>query len=66
MATSQTCQPEPEIIAYRVKDASRVSGIGITSLYAMMKDGRLEKRKVGGMTLIPAASLRSLIEGKAR
>ena len=65
MVTSQTYQSEPEIIAYRVKDASRVSGIGITSLYAMMKDGRLEKRKVGGMTLIPAASLRSLIEGEA-
>lgn len=65
MTSISLAQPEPEILAYRVKDASRVSGIGITSLYAMMKDGRLEKRKVGGMTLIPAASLRSLIEGEA-
>lgn len=55
----------PEAIAFRVKDASRVSGIGVTKLYALMKEGRLEKRKIGGMTLIPAASLQALIEGDA-
>lgn len=56
---------QPDVLSYRVRDASRVSGIGITKLYALMKDGRLEKRKVGGMTLIPAASLQALIEGEA-
>lgn len=65
MHSVSTSQFDPEILAYRVKDASRVTGIGVTSLYAMMNDGRLEKRKVGGMTLIPAASLRTLIEGGA-
>lgn len=54
-----------DALAYRVKDASRVSGIGVTKLYALMKEGRLEKRKVGSMTLIPAASLQALIEGDA-
>lgn len=54
---------QSDALSYRVKDASRVSGIGVTKLYALMKEGRLEKRKVGGMTLIPAASLQALIDG---
>lgn len=65
MLTHSVAKLDPEILAYRVKDASRVSGIGVTSLYNMMNDGRLEKRKVGGMTLIPAASLRALLEGES-
>ena len=56
---------QPDALSYRVKEASRVSGIGVTKLYALMKEGRLEKRKVGGMTLIPASSLRALVEGDA-
>lgn len=52
-----------EPLAYSVADAIRVSSIGKTRLYALIKEGRLEARKVGKRTLIPAASLRALIEG---
>ena len=55
----------PEPLAYSIADACRVSGIGRTKLYALQKTGQLEARHIGGRTLIPAASLRRLIEGEA-
>ena len=54
-----------EPLAYSVAEACRVSSIGKTNLYALAKSGRLEMRKIGGRTLIPAASLRALIDGEA-
>jgi excisionase family DNA binding protein len=54
----------PEPIAYSVADACRVSSLGRTRLYQLIGEGRLEVRKVGKRTLIPAASLRALIEGE--
>ena len=54
-----------EPLAYSIADACRVSSIGRTKLYALMKSGQLEARRIGGRTLIPAASLRRLIEGEA-
>jgi excisionase family DNA binding protein len=60
-ATTQS----PEPLAYSIKDASRVSSIGRTRLYALINEGRLEARKIGKRTLIPAASLRALIAGEA-
>lgn len=55
----------PEPLAYSVADACRVSSLGKTQIYALIGAGRLETRKVGKRTLIPAASLRALIEGDA-
>lgn len=52
----------PEPLAYSVADAIRVSSIKKTRLYQLIKEGRLEVRKVGKRTLIPADSLRALIE----
>jgi excisionase family DNA binding protein len=57
-------QSKFEPIAYSVADACRVSSIGRTRLYQLIGEGRLEARKVGRRTLIPAASLRALIEGE--
>lgn len=54
-----------EPLAYSVADAIRVSSIGKTRLYQLIAEGKLEARKIGKRTLIPAASLRALIEGKA-
>jgi len=51
-------------IAYRVEDAMLVSGLGRTTLYAAMKEGRLKSRSVGRRRLIDAASLRALISGE--
>ena len=61
--TITTQSPEP--LAYSVADACKVSSIGKTRLYALIGEGRLEARKIGKRTLIPAASLRALIDGKA-
>ena len=55
-------QPEP--IAYSVADACRASSLGKTRLYQLINEGKLEARKVGKRTLIPAESLRRLIAGE--
>lgn len=52
-------------LAYSVNEACRVSSIGRTRLYQLIGEGRLEVRKIGKRTLIPAASLRSLVTGQA-
>ena len=53
-----------EPISYRVEDALRVSGLGRTTIYAAMKDGRLKSRAIGRRRLIDAASLRALVSGE--
>ena len=54
-----------EPLAYSINEACRVSSLGRTRLYQLIAEGRLEVRKIGKRTLIPAASLRALIEGQA-
>ncbi|OHC97812.1 MAG: excisionase [Sphingomonadales bacterium RIFCSPLOWO2_12_FULL_63_15] len=55
----------PEPLAYSVNEACRLSTLGKTRLYQLIAEGRLEARKIGKRTLIPAASLRRLIDGEA-
>ncbi|MFM7377906.1 MAG: helix-turn-helix domain-containing protein [Erythrobacter sp.] len=57
-------EQSPEPLAYSVADACRVSSIGRTRLYQLIGEGRLQARKIGKRTLIPAASLRALIDGE--
>ncbi len=54
-----------EPLAYSIREACRISSLGRTRLYQLIGEGRLEAHKIGNRTLIPAASLRALIEGKA-
>ena len=56
--------PTMEPIALSVSDAVKASGLGKTTLYEAMADGRLETRKVGRKRLILTRSLRRLIEGE--
>ena len=58
-------ESQPQPLAYSVADACKVSSIGKTRLYTLIAEGRLEARKIGKRTLIPAASLRALIDGEA-
>jgi excisionase family DNA binding protein len=51
--------------AYRVNDASRMVGLGRTKLYELAAEGRLKMIKVAGRTLIPAESLRALLQEAA-
>ena len=55
----------PDPIAYSVADACRAASIRKSHLYNLIRAGKLEKVKLGRKTLIPAASLRALIEGGA-
>lgn len=49
------------ILAYTIADATSVSGLGRTTLYELIGAGKIEARKAGGRTLIPADSLRTYI-----
>lgn len=49
-------------IAYTVPEAMAAIGIGRTFLYRLASEGRLDLRKVGGRTLVTAASLQRLID----
>jgi excisionase family DNA binding protein len=55
-----------EKIAFTIEQAVASSGIGRTQIYALIKEGRLEARKLGSRTLIPAPSLRALVDGLPR
>ena len=52
-----------EPIALSVMEAVKASGLGKTTLYEAMADGRLETRKVGRKRLVLTRSLRRFIEG---
>jgi excisionase family DNA binding protein len=53
-----------EPLAYSINEACRVSSLGRTRLYQLIGEGKLDVRKIGKRTLIPAASLRALISGE--
>ena len=50
-------------LAYSIKDASTVSSLGRTKIYALIAQGRLKAVRVGSRTIIPAESLMALING---
>jgi len=54
-----------EILAYRLRDAARASGLGMTTLYRLRKAGTLRAVRIRGRVLIPADALRALIAGAA-
>lgn len=41
----------------RVSEACRLTGIGRSKLYELMKEGQIRTIKVGSITLIPVSSL---------
>lgn len=51
-----------DVLAISVNEAARVLGVGRTSLYGMIRDGRIETVKLGRRTLIKTASIRRLVE----
>ena len=44
-------------ICYTILDAAKASGLGRTTIYMLISLGKIEARKAGGRTLIPADSL---------
>jgi excisionase family DNA binding protein len=54
-----------EILTTSVNDAARVLNLGRTSIYALIRDQKLETVKVGRRTLIKVDSIRKLVEAGA-
>lgn len=52
-------------LAYTIAEAAKASTLGKTRIYELIREGRLQARKIGKRNIIPATSLRALIEGEA-
>jgi excisionase family DNA binding protein len=44
-------------LTVRVPEACRITGIGRSKLYELIRDGKIRTIKVGAMTLVPVSSL---------
>lgn len=51
-----------ETIATSVNDAAKALGLGRTSIYQLIREGKLEAIKLGRRTLVKAASIRKLVD----
>lgn len=49
-------------LAYSIPEAAAAVSIGRSKVYSLIAEGRLETRKIGKRTVIPAASLAKLLE----
>jgi excisionase family DNA binding protein len=57
--------PADVAIAYTINDAAKVLGIGRSSIYELIGEGKLRSTLVGGRRLVPADALRELLRGVA-
>lgn len=48
-------------LVYSINEAARALGVGRTSIYALIKQGRLETVKLGSRTLVKTSSILALI-----
>lgn len=60
-----SAKQDSQKIGYSVREASRASSLGRTTLYNHISAGRLRAVRVGGRTVIPADALHALIAGEA-
>lgn len=58
-------EPNLPKLAFSIREACAVSSLGKTTLYTHINSGRLKAIRIGGRTLIPADSLRTLLSGDA-
>lgn len=49
------------VMAYRINDVCRVLSIGRSSIYNMIRDGRLKSVSIAGRTLIPRSEIDRLL-----
>lgn len=54
--------PDNPKLAYSIPEAASAISIGRSKLYELIAEGRVETRKIGKRTVIPAASLHRLLE----
>ena len=62
---NQTAIPANERIALRIRDAATISGLSRSTLYELLKAGKLRAVKIGGRRLILRDSLEALLRGGA-
>lgn len=48
-------------LAYSPDEAAKATGLGRSTIFAMLADGRLTRAKVGSKTIIPRSSLEQMI-----
>lgn len=53
-------------IAYSIMEACDATSLGKTTIYALIRDGRLKTVRIGRRTLIPGESLQALLCAQAR
>ncbi len=53
--------PAPEKLIYTIKEARAALGVGTTTLYKEIAEGRLATIKLGSRTLIPGDALRAWV-----
>lgn len=53
-----------DAIATSVNDAAKALSLGRTSIYSLIREGRLETVKLGRRTLIKVESIHRLLEAK--
>jgi excisionase family DNA binding protein len=49
--------------AYRIKETSRILGIGRTKVYSLIAEGKIRSVKIGRCTLIPSEDIDALLNG---
>ena len=52
-------------LAISINETAKVLGLGRTSIYALIGDGRLETFKLGRRTLVKTASIRRVVDAQA-
>ncbi len=52
-----------EPLAISINDTAKALGLGRTSIYALIAEGRLEALKLGRRTLVKMASVKRLVAG---
>jgi excisionase family DNA binding protein len=50
-----------EALAVSISETAKALGLGRTTIYAMIADGRLEAIKLGRRRLVPVESIRRLV-----
>ena len=58
---SQSDRELPRRLAYSIKEAGEMIGVGRGTVFALIRDGKLPARKLGSRTLIRAEDLEALV-----
>lgn len=61
----QSTEYHPPKLAYSIKEVCRSSSLGRSTIYGHIASGKLQARRIGGRTVIPAESLHAFLAGEA-